>query len=520
MLPVDLPPYFGEYFSPRLERALLFVSSYAYARFAAALVMYPALFEIASFLLLPPTLLAPVLASLASVQSLPFILLYLRASRRKRAVEAELPFIAMLLYILSHESYPNLRDAFSRIDELGEDVFPAFHAESQALNRNLTYGTGPDLYTVEATFNTHPSEQFREFVHGYLTTLLSGRDVHEFVREEAERLTNLLEERWKAFSGMVSSMAEVAFIFLAVFPIGMQMIAGAFLSGSSSELLLWSVMLLVVVTVGLMLWMDYAQPALHDRRYPLPAVGVTVSVMCGSVGLYLLHVIGPAGTVLLGLASSLAFVFLSRGFFRSLRAGEREIAVMLHDLAEATRSGVSLPVAMSHLQDSSQRFPSLRDAISTFARLLSLGSSPKTAQKRVLHPSWLVKASFGLLAVSFETGSGYEQLEKLSLSFRKICDARRSIQSSVLPFAVLGASVPVISIASYWFLNSVQGFTLLVPGLAFQSGSVSIVVSVIATSILTGFMVSKAYSLSFRSLVGIPPILIAALLSFLFFGFA
>jgi hypothetical protein len=170
-------------------------------------------------------------------------------------------------------------------------------------------------------------------------------------------------------------------------------------------------------------------------------------------------------------------------------------------------------------RDGSSRYPSLRDAISTFARLLSLGNSPKAAQRRVLHPSWLVKASFGLLAVSFETGCGYEQLEKLSLSFRRICDARRSIQSSVLPFAVLGASVPVISIASYWFLNNMQGLSFLVPGLTFQSGSISTVVSVIATSILTGFMVSKAYSLSFRSLVGVPPILIAAFFSFLFFGF-
>jgi hypothetical protein len=150
---------------------------------------------------------------------------------------------------------------------------------------------------------------------------------------------------------------------------------------------------------------------------------------------------------------------------------------------------------------------------------LSLGKSPRQAQHGVRHPSWLVRVSFGLLAVSLETGSGYEQLDRLSLSFRRMWDAKRSIQSSVLPFAVLGAAVPVISVAGYWFLSNMQGLSLLVPGLSLSGGPISIMASVMATSVLTGFIVSKAYSFSFRSLVGVPPILVAALASFFFFGF-
>jgi hypothetical protein len=319
---------------------------------------------------------------------------------------------------------------------------------------------------------------------------------------------------------MVSSVTEVAFICLAIFPIGVQMIAGALLSESSSDLLLASMALLVLVTLALLLWLDNAQPSFHDERYPLARVGLTSLALCGSVLLYLARVLTPVEAALLGFAASTAFVLSSRAFFHELREGEEEVVGMLHDLAEEARSGVSLPAALSRLQEDSFRYPSLSASISTFVRLLSLGRPPKQAQRRVMHPSWLVKVSFGLLAVSFETGSGYEQLDKLSLSFRRVCDARRSIQSSVLPFAVLGASVPVISIASYWFLSNMQGFSLLVPGVSFSGGSLSIGVSVIATSIMTGFIVSKAYSSSFRSLVGIPPILITALISMLLFGFA
>jgi flagellar protein FlaJ len=532
LFPFEAPPAVASYFSRKLEPALLFAAPPMYARFASACLLCPVLPEaFVSLALLDPHLLSPapttvavllmsVLLLFVLVQLLPFLLIFHRTSRRRRAIESELPFIAMLLYVLSHQSFPNIRDAFAKIGELGKDVFPAFNVESQALNRNLAYGRSSDLQTIENTFASNPSGQFREFIHGYLTTLGSGRDVHEFVREEANRLTSLLEEKWKAFTGMISTMTEVAFIFLAVFPIGMQMIAELSADASTSDMLVLSIFSLAIITIFLLLWMDYAQPALHDRKYSARVTMLAILTMGAGVCLYAERLIDPVETLLLGVVASSAYIGLSHGFFASLRAGETEIAGMLHDLAEDTRSGVTLPVALSHLQEESSRFPSLSGPISAFARMLSLGQSPKSAQKNVVHPSWLVKASFGLLALSVETGSGYEQLERLSLSFRRICDARRSIQSAVLPFAVLGAMVPVISVASYWFLSNMQGFSSLLPGLSFQGGglSVGVGVSVIATSILTGIIVSKAYSSSFRSLVGIPPILITALISILVFG--
>ena len=514
-----VPPAVPSFFAPRLQRATLYIPPLAYSRFATALLVYPGLAQLTSLVLLPPPLPLLPVALLALVQLLPFAIVSFMASKRRHGVEAELPFVAMLLYVLSHESFPGLREAFNRIGSLGRDVFPAFTTESQVLDRNLTYSTGPEMSTIEETFDAHPSVVFREFLHGYLRTLASGIDLHDYLRVESERLTSLLEERWRTYSVMVSSVTEIAFIFLAVFPIGMQMIAGALLSGSSSDLLLESVLLLTGVTTAIVLWLDYAQPALHDGGYPLSAVALVCACLGGFLGLYFVHFFGPVEAALSSLAVSSAFVAYSRSFFRDLRSGEREIVWMLHDLAEGARSGTSLPAVLSRLRDNPARYPSLGSSISSFVMALSLGKSPRQAQRGVRHPSWLVRVSFGLLAVSFETGSGYEQLDRLSLSFRRMWDAKRSIQSSVLPFAVLGAAVPVISVASYWFLSNMQGLSLLVPGLSASGGSISIMTSVLASSVLTGFIVSKAYSFSFRSFVGIPPILVAALVSFIFFGF-
>lgn len=483
------------------------------------MAVYPLLPEALAALFLPLEAAAPLIGACLALQSWPFLVLFYRSARRRRRVEAELPFVSMLLFISSQGASPDLAAAFEKVEDLGPAVFPAFYTESQTLRRNLTYGTGFQLKTVEETFKDHPSPQFKDFIAGYLTTIGSGRDVHEFVREESERLVSLQEERWKVFSGIVGSMTEVAFIFLALLPVGLQMVAGAFLNGSTSQLLAVSVLVLLAVAAVLLFWMDYAQPVTYDQKYPLLRVLLALSAVSASVMLYLFGAIGAVEASAACAAASGAYVAVSRGYFARVRKGEQEIAGMLHDLAEDARSGVNLPVALEKLNEGGDRYPSLGETIAGFSRLLSLGRPPREAQRRLSHPSWLVRVSFALLAASLEAGGGFEQLEKLATSFRRVCDAKRSIQTSVLPFAVLGAAVPGISVASFWFLKGMTSYASVLPGFTVQVGTWSVGVSIIATSITTGFVVSKAYSQSFRSLVAVPPIVCCALVAFLLFGF-
>ncbi|MDV3276959.1 MAG: type II secretion system F family protein [Nitrososphaerales archaeon] len=520
LFPVDPPSSVLSFFAPRLEAAMLFVTPSVFARFAIAVAAIPAIFQLVTFAVLPTTIWLPISAALLPVQVSSVLVIVHRTSRRRRAVEGELPFVAMLFFILSHESYANLPDAFKKIEQLGPEIFPAFFAEAQNLARNLTYGIEPELGTAERTFVSHPSRQLREFIHGYLTTLETGRDVHEFVRVESERFLTTQEDRWRSFTALLSSMTEVSFIFLAVFPVGVQMIAGTFPGVGASFLLLTSLALLSVVTVALLLWMDFAQPPSHDARYPPALLVCLVLGFLVILALYQAGLIDSVVAAALSLGCASAYEYRVRGFFGRLGEGEKEVAVMLHDLAELTRAGVELPPALSRLIDGSAGFRSIGDDLSAFSRLLLLGQSPLAARRRLAHPSWLVKVSFALLAVSFETGGGYDQLDKLSLSFRRLSDARRSIQASVIPFALLGVVVPVVSSASFWFLRSMQSLGPVLPLFAIQSGASGTGGSIVASSLLAGLIVSKAYSQSLRSMVGVPPLLASALISFLIFGSA
>ncbi len=465
-----------------------------------------------------PSLAMQVLVSVSFFVACPVLYLGVRAQARRRSVEGELPFFAMLLYILSHESSVSLAGAFEKAEQLGAGIFPAISLESARLKRNLAYSNEPQRATIERTFRFNPSASMRELVHGHQTVISSGRDVHEFAREEAERLLAAQEERWRSFSAALSSITEISFIFLAVFPVGMQMVAGGFAGGRSSGLLVLSTAALALVAVALLVWIDSAQPVTRDTALPASRLTALVASCCVAMALYYLGFIATAEAAGALLAFSAVYVLSSSPFFRRLRAGEGEAAGMLHDLAESARSGVELPRALPDLLEDPAAVKALRGPLATFAFQLSLGSTPVTAQRMISHPSWLVRISFALLAVALETGGGFEQLERLSSSFRRVSDSRASARASVLPYAALGVAVPALSAASFWFLRNMlalsPGFQLF----ALRAAGTGAGGSILACTVLTGLIVSKAYSQSVRNAAGLAPLLASALVSLLLFG--
>ena len=489
-----------------------------YVRFMISSIFYPLLAEIPVVLLIPPPLSLALVSLLLLGQTVPVVIPRVKAWQRRRAVEAELPFVGMLLFVLSHESFPNIVDAFSKIRELGSDVFPGMSLEASILQRNVTYGGTSEASAVESTFAAHPSEQFRSFLHGYLTALLTGREIHGFAREEAGRFVAGLEERWQGFARLTSSMTEVAFTLLSIFPVGIQMVATTFLNPHSVNLLLLSHTLLVGTTVGIIFLIDKVQPAIHDKEYSFASTALLVALWSSCSLLMYIGYLTPIESLIPPLSVSLLLVVWSRRHFRLLHAGESEVGLLLHDLAEESRAGASLPIALSRVMAYSARFPSTRESLRTFSTLLDLGYDPVAAQKRITHGSWLVRVSMSIMAVAFLTGGGYELLDRLSASFRRISDARHSLSVSILPFAVLGVFVPLISGAAVWLLSGIGSLGSFLPNLAAQSQGPGVALSISLTSLLSGLIVTKAYTLSLRNLVVMPPLIAATLVSLLIFG--
>lgn len=504
-------------FSGVLSSSRLYLSPLLYSRFSVSLLVYAGVFEVLA-LFLPRPQAFIVLAAVALVQAAPILVPVTMSYSRRRGVEAELPFFLIVLSIFSRASSPSIDDGLRRSANLGDGVFPELRKEQAIVERDLTFRPGSPASIVEATLGSHPSPKLREFVRSFMITLTTGKSVSEFVEEEAKRQVRLLESRWRGFSESVGSLAEVSLMVLALFPVGLDMLAAAVPGLATSQILAFALAVLAVFSAGLLVLLDSAQPLQHNSAPRVLPLVMTVLSWSASTYLYIRGSIPITVALAVPLSVSTLGFLQTRRLHSMITKGEDEAGILLHALAEQSKAGVSLPEALESASRGSPAFLSIREPVAAFHRSIMLGSRPEEAQKKVTHPSWLVRLSFGMLAVALETGAGYEQLESLSSFFRRLSDARRDAARSLLPFIAVGVIVPSISIASMSFLSTFnQGGVPFLPSFTAVSKSY-ILLSISAVSLLTGIILSKLFAQTSKHALMIPPLLASTILSLLIFG--
>lgn len=507
---------------PMLSAASLFVSPRTYSRFVVSLVVLPAPAEALALLLLPVLQAGLIVGALAVVQAMPLVVLVSRANSRRRAADAELPFFLMTLSVFVHEANPTLQEGFKRVTAIGARVFPAFTQEGEILARDDAFVPGSPMGVAEKAFAGHPSARVRAFVQGFLKTLATGKEISEFVRQETSFQIQKLEQSWSAFSVSVGSLAEVTFILLALFPVGLEMV-GATISGfTSSYLFLSSFALLAVAAVVFLVLTDSIQPVVYDRPPSAVWLAVSLAGWVVSTAAFEAGLLGAREYILVPLCVSLLGFYETRRHYSKIRRGEEEVSAMLHDLAEESKAGVSLPEALSKLSARAESFASIKEPVLTFYQSTRLGLTPTEAQRRVSHPSWLVRLGFGILSIAFETGAGFEHLEELSSLFRRVADARKSVTQSMIPFMLIGAIVPVISVAAITFLAGFaqQSVPIGLPIFAVHASQASLILSVSAVSVLSGVLLSKMLTQTVRHEIALPILMASTLVSLVAFGVA
>ncbi len=501
-----------------LGGAAAFISPRLYSRFTLSMIVYPLFGELIA-IRYSGGFLPFLLGALAAIQFLPILAPYLMLVARAKQTEFELPFFIMGLSVFSHESYPTIRDGFSRVSSIGQGLFRAFQKEASILERNLTFLQGSADQIVEITFSSSPSQKLREFIHGFTSTLSLGKDVANFVESEALRHISILEDSWRAFAGSLASIAEFSFLLLALFPVGLQMIAATLPSVSSDNVLLLSYALLVSLSVVLIIVVDATSPKVSNRTPSVVYPAIVVITSFASMLLYYLHILSAWESVLVPLVSSAIASARTMGLHRVVGKGDKEVALLVHDLAEETKVGVSLPEALSRIASKYTTRSPMHDCLMSFYQSLRLGKTPTQAANNIKHPSWLVKVAFGLISLAFVTGAGFEQLERLSLLLKRVTDAKVAASRSLIPFIGMGLAVPAISVFSLTFLTSLTQLGSILGPLASSDVSGRYTsLSIILSSLLTGILLSKLMTSSVRNLVAVPLVLTATLVSFLIGG--
>jgi hypothetical protein len=434
------------------------------------------------------------------ISLLPIALPKLIVETRKLTVESEFPFFLLLAYILSFRGGPHIEGTFDVIYRAGESNFKALSREGRILERSLYYTPGNRLDIIEKTLGSVPSRTFSSFIHNYMTTLRSGGKISSFLLNEASMSLNSLISRWDSFVKGSSTLLEVSFVFLAILPIGLEVLYST-ISVSEQTYLILTTTSLLLASVATLTIFEISQPRLADERYPAYAAFFLISALAFLVSLSMNGLLSLRLLFLISLFISLVYLFFSHRFFSLIYRGEEEAALFLHRVSEYSKAGTP-PVKILQEVNLSKEFHAIRRSLIIFMNLLVTGSKPVDAVKKIRFPSWLVRYSFLLAAVAFEVGAGYEQIERAYSLFKSIASSKRLVRSSTIPFLLTGCIIPPLSLFGVWFLSRIKGSIF-----QFAVGSFSIVSAVLAVymvSVAIGIILSKFYSLSIRSMYALP----------------
>jgi hypothetical protein len=498
------------YFEPLLEKACITVTPEEYISFFFNLLFLTFSAVLAAYLLLHNFIL---LSIIPIVLFIPIILPRIIIGLRKRSIESEFPFSLILSYISSFRSVFPVEYSIEILSKVSKKDFPALSREFLILERTTAYSPRSRMDIVEETLGKTPSRLFSTFITNYMTTLRSGGDVSSFLYNEASRAVKSLLNRWNTFVTNSTTLLEASFILLSILPIGLGMLYSSF---PVSPMVYLSILFfsLALTCLSVLSVCEIAQPKLRDTKFPLYPLLVLIFLFSL---LEYLSAIGKISITILGLCSlvsSSVYFFFSRNFFSKIIKSEEEAALLLHEISEYIKAGKH-PISslMNTLRNA--KYKEIYQPLTTFVNLLLSGSRPVNSVTQIKASSWLVRYSFLLIALSVETGAGYEQMEKVSLLFKEIVDSKKQVSVSSIPFLVVGCAIPPISLFASWFLSGLNSnFSLL----QFQFSPNVYVISVYATSFATALILSKFYSLSSRSMYPLPFILLSTFLASVIVG--
>ncbi len=502
----------SSFFQPLLLKAQIYVTPEEYTSFYLNILILTSL----CFVVLAVALADVILPLLVCVplQVTPLILLKIFADKRKLSVEKELPFFLAISYVLSFRGSSPIEETFDVISRSGKTNFPALSFEGGILSRNLAYTQGNRLDVIENTLSRTPSSVLSLFVRNYMTTLRTGGRMSSFLLGEVKRAITSLLLKWSSFVTNTSTLLEASFVFLGILPIGLEILYSSLTLPSQIYFML-TLFSLTVTSFFVLFVFELTQPRLGDKQYSIYPMIILLLSFSFFLFLYLNSVISTVELGLLMLISSLVYLFPSHRFFSRISRGEEEAASLLHLISEYSKA-CSPSFNLLHEALKKEDFITIRKTLISFISSLYSGLKPVDAVKKLKDASWLVRYAFLLVAVIFEVGAGYEQAETVSSLFKSIVQAKKTIKSSAIPFVLTGCIVPPISLFAIWFLSGLKGGILPLYGSQFSITFA--VASVYLSSITSGIILSKFYSMSLRSMYALPLTFLSTLLATIFLG--
>lgn len=526
-----------------LDAGLFRIYPPAYGAIVVLLTVVSAVISFSSWLILtalglvhvftlPIALLVPVAV---------FLLLFyypkLRVTDKSSALENETPFAAAYIAVMSTGGI----SPYVSIARLGRFyLLPSLREFARVLEIKVK-GLGLDPVTaIEDVAKNLPSQEFKELLLGYASTLRVGGDVVHYLMRRTELLFQRSITTLKIIGERMGQIMEIYMVVAIIFSLGIYSIftvgiamssvmpAGAMgIFGSGAVLFLFGYVLMPMISIVFLWFIDITQLKQPSEDYSpyivYLATFVPTLVILGTI-FSLSFIVEPLGNIeiirtlrspvvmlcnylnlpygfesTVGLALTLIIGTIPAAIYQAyidfLEGGmEYEMANFLRDLVEVRKSGLSPEKCIINLSERS--YGKLSKHLNLIARQLSWGVSfskvYETFSKSVRN--WLAKAMFFLLIDSIEVGGGMpETLETLASFNETMIQSEREKAESMKPLAIIpyigSGTLVLVIIVLLSFFNSI--LSIAHSGIPYGDMVMALLPPVIIQSYLMGLVSGK-----------------------------
>ena len=382
-----------------------------------------------------------------------------KIAERRRGVESELPFFATYLATMARGGVP-VEKVIEKAAEL--KIFKAIRREAQRIKRDVElFGLDPLTAMTNLAVN-HPSRRFRDLLLGYVMTIRTGGDIVHYLEVRTEELfaakseeLRIMAERMSLYIELYIAVAVVLTLALYIFFAISTVIPAAGGFGGLSSAIIYSYMVLPLMSVMILYIIDKSQP-----KTPIPirepyiylmvtapaSIILAISLLFLTGGYKIFHgVINLRTLAGINITLALAITALASlpvysyfGIKRKEKGLNHALASYLRDLAETRKTGLSPEKCIILLGE--RDYGALTPIARRAATALSLGMNIEKALRMALrgYTNWLLIAVMRFLTDSIEVGGGTpETLDVLAKYTQTLAELEDELKRRLRAFIVM-----------------------------------------------------------------------------------
>jgi len=365
-------------------------------------------------------------------------------SNRKKSVEEELLFFIVFCDIVDN-TQSNILKVFEAISDESFDVFPAMRKEAIWIKREIEWfgkSTNEIFYDLS---NNHPSEQFSDFIMGYITNEdFGGKQTGNYFETKINELHQIKQQEIDSYSHNAVFVAPMGVFMLSMIPMFL-MIFGIFESGNTVFLIIiLCISLIPIIIVIVIKKLESMIPLINDkipfRKEPV-IISIIVLSICAVLGLTLWEMLAYPLIVW-----AILNHFLSQKLIRSSTSFEKSIPRFVNELNKTMLMWDFLK-SFKMIAKKQQYNKEFNSFLSYTHNLVDLGEPIDEVLQQAKINSWMSRLVIQLISFTSKTGMiSNHTMKKLSELSQKWIDVKSEMVSGTVISLVLAYVGPLIAI--------------------------------------------------------------------------